>query len=218
MKSIFVLLIPVLGIAACGGSVYETNGGGGGNGGDGGTGSDGGTTSDGSVVTSGCPGSLPNDGVACSPDGQSCEYGTNNGTCGDPTTNCVDGAWKQPPPTPGVACLPSDSCPASHASIVVGQDCGGEEMECNYPGQGRCTCATQGYGGLQPYNPDGGPIPNVWECEQPQTGCPADRPRLGSACSQDQQSCSYGDCSMPDTVMIECSGGIWIAEPFACAG
>jgi hypothetical protein len=214
MKSIFVVLLPVFGIvAACGGSVVDgVNGGGDGGGSDGGS-----TGNDGGLETVGCPASLPNDGVACTPEGAFCEYGTNNGACGDPTTTCTGGVWKQPLPTPGVACLPSDSCPASHASIVDGQNCGNEELECNYPGQGRCTCATQGFGGLPVYV-DGGTPPNVWECEQPTPGCPVDRPRIGSACSTENQSCTYGDCSMPDTVDIECSGGVWINEPFACAG
>jgi hypothetical protein len=212
MKSIFVVLIPVLAIAACGGSVVN----GVNNGGDGGTGSDAGG-GDGGFITS-CPNTEPSPGTSCAPEGIDCEYGTSNGSCNNPDIQCTNGEWKLPPPTPGPACLPSNACPTSHSSIVVGQDCGAEELECNYPGQGRCTCATKGFGGPPLADPDGGPIPNVWECEQPTSGCAVDRPRLGSACTTEGQSCTYGGCDMPDSVSIGCTNGVWVNEPFACAG
>jgi hypothetical protein len=212
MKRLIAGLIPLFVLVACSGNVIET-----GANGDGGTNADGGAGNDGAVTTSGCPSSLPNDGVACTPEGLQCEYGTNNGGCGDPTTSCTNGAWKQPPPTPGVACLPNNSCPASHADVTVGATCGADEMECNYPGQGRCTCASEDFGGL-PHATDGGPAPNVWACEQPAAGCPVDRPRFGSACSTENQNCFYGSCNMPDSLSISCTGGVWTDQPFACAG
>jgi hypothetical protein len=211
MKTFFVVLIPMLGIAACGGSVVD----GVNNGGDAGGGSDGGTTGDGGI-SSGCPATEPTSG-ACAPNGLHCEYGTSNGACENPSIDCQAGQWTEPPPVPGPACLPSTGCPSDESQVQVGADCGDQDLECNFP-TGRCTCAEQGYGGLQPYNPDGGPIPKVWECEQPANGCSATRPRLGSSCSQEGQSCMYGNCDMPDSIGIQCTSGVWVNAPYACAG
>jgi len=219
-RALAALIVPMFAVVACGGSVF--NGGDNSADGGGGTGTDGGSGGgDGGKIkpVSGCPDAMPADGVACTPEDQHCEYGSNNGTCGNPTTDCIGGVWRQPPPTPGVACLPSDTCPSSRSAIKVGQACGQENLECNYPGQGRCTCFEQGFGGLPPYNPDGGIPPNIWTCENPQAGCPADRPRIGSACdSSGASSCFYGDCNMPDSVELQCVDGTWADEPYACAG
>ncbi len=209
MKSILVVLIPVLAIAACGGSVVNGVNNGGGDGDDGGIGGDAG-------FTTSCPYSEPSPGTSCAPEGIDCEYGTSNGVCANPYIDCENGKWTEPPPTPGPACLPSTGCPSDESQVQVGTACGDQDLECNFS-TGRCTCSDQTGGPIQ-VNPDGGPIPREWRCEQPQTGCSATRPRLGSACSQEGQPCNYGSCDMPDSIMIQCESGLWVSTPYACAG
>ncbi|MEO8877426.1 MAG: hypothetical protein ABI461_17660 [Polyangiaceae bacterium] len=218
-RALFALIIPVFAVVACGGSVFGSgdDGSGGGGGSDGGAsdGDGGSKGSDGGRTSSGCPSAIPAAGGACTPSGIQCEYGTNNGQCGSPYMDCVGGTWTPPPLTPGAACLPHDSCPATKADVAIGAACGDEDQECNFP-DGRCTCA-YGEGLVQVY-PDGGQPPREWRCEQPTEGCPVNRPRIGSACSQENQTCTYGDCSMPDSVDIQCNSGAWESMPFACAG
>ncbi|MEO7111657.1 MAG: hypothetical protein ABI183_14550, partial [Polyangiaceae bacterium] len=175
MKSIVLVLIPVLAVAACGGSVANGIGG---NEGDGGTGSDSGGGGGGTS----CPSAEPTSGGSCSPEAITCEYGPNNGICNSTFIDCESGKWSAPPPTPGPACLPSNLCPSSYSDIVVGTTCGDQDQECQFP-QGRCTCSEQQGGPVQ-VNPDGGQLPREWRCEQPSQGCPVIRPRIGSAGSQ----------------------------------
>ena len=212
MKRILLALIPVFAVAACGGSVVGTGGNGGGDqSGDGGGGGNG----DGGGRATGCPTTEPTSG-ACCPNGLACEYGTSNGICESGFIDCENGRWVEPPIVPGPACLPSTGCPASESDVQVGTECGDQDLECNFP-TGRCTCSQQQGGPIQ-VNPDGGLLPREWRCETPSDGCAAQRPRIGSDCSQEGQTCNYGGCEMPDSVEIQCVSGRWASEPYACAG
>ena len=206
---VFAAALPLLLAPACGGTVFSggTNGADGGGGGGGGGGGSG----------SGCPSSMPSPGGACSPTGLECEYGTSNGRCNNPIIDCDSGEWKTPAPTPGPFCpAPSNDCPASKSDVPEGQACGDTEKICEYP-DGRCACSDQVSGPVE-INPDGGLLPKLWRCESPAPGCPAERPRVGSSCSQVGQTCDYGSCTIPDGTMIQCdASNRWEFANFACA-
>jgi hypothetical protein len=209
MKSVATIVSGLfLAAVACGGNVLSS-----GEASSNDDGVDGGSVADSGkiIVTPGCPSSLPNDGVACLPEGIHCEYGTSNGWCANPTADCTDGAWQQQPsPHNSIECFPSDKCPASYPvpsdiDASNGVLCGSEQLECDYPGRGRCVCIS--IGGILD---DGGPAePNIWRCDDPAPGCAIDRPRIGSACSTEGQRCFYGEiCS--EAVELTCTNGIWI--------
>ena len=221
MKTVALLLaalaVPLSLAAGCGGSVF-TDGGGGDGDSDAGGADGGGTSNDGNLVAppSSCPATMQTSGP-CSPEGITCEYGTSNGECDNPIVQCQSGQWTIPPVDPRPLCHGTEEgCPASRGAITPGDTCGDTDRMCEYPDQGRCACTFSM--GLVPVSPDGGQLPRTWQYEVPQTGCAVDRPRVGSACSNIGQSCSYGACSLPDGVMIDCSpSGTWEFSNFACA-
>ncbi|MEO8798411.1 MAG: hypothetical protein ABI551_11035 [Polyangiaceae bacterium] len=209
------LSAPLFLVPACGGAVSGDEGstpdGGSGNGSD--AGSDGGGGN-----AKACPATMQTSG-ACSPEGIHCEYGTSNGSCDNPSVDCEHGQWTVPLAVPRPQCHGTEEgCPGARSDITPGATCGDTDRMCSYEGQGRCACSAQ-VGGPVQVNPDGGELPKQWRCETPQTGCPADRPRVGSACSSVGQSCDYGACSIPDGVMIDCSkNAIWEFSDYGCAG
>lgn len=155
-----------------------------------------------------CPATLPSTGSACTGANLECEYGTDPNPACNQIVSCQGGTWhasgffgqcRPPAPQP-------PSCPASLHDIKEGAACSPEEV-CEYP-DGRCTCSP----------PFGGPLPQDaggahWSC-LPGAGCPYPRPRVGSSCTQANESCTYYECSYSQV----CSGGVWTAQPEACAG
>ena len=199
------LLALALGFAAaCGGTTLEP--------GDGG--SDSGPPSDGGLVPT-CPASAPASGAACATDGLSCEYGSDPNLQCNVYAQCNLGHWTvSTPPPSGCPTPPNDSqCPSSYASVPVGQLCGVlVGLTCSYP-QGFCGCAVPQMG---PYPADASAVAE-WICDQPEQGCPQPRPKLGSACSQENKVCDYGSCSLPTGTSIICKNGAWENAPFGCA-
>ena len=197
-----VLLSLVL--VACGGDVLSGNDSGTGN--DGGPGNDGSPGNDGGVSKD-CPTSPPTPGSACltTKGGPKCEYGTNP----DPGCNqvfvCVSNAWVDQ--SSGQICAPQSDCPATYASVPSGQDCSPEQLSCAYP-QGECIC-TKSWGGVQRTTPG-------WDCFPAQSGCPAPRPDIGSACTTQGQQCDYGGCS--GGITLECNGTSWVQSITPCPG
>ena len=159
------------------------------------SGTDGG--SDGST-SMGCPTSPPAPGSACvtTKGGPKCEYGSNP----DPNCNqmfvCVSNAWVDQ--STGTLCQPQSLCPTTYSAVPNGVDCANDQLSCAYP-QGECIC-TKSFGGLQRTTP-------AWDCFPAQSGCPAPRPDIGSACTQQGQQCNYGACS--GGVSLECDGTSW---------
>src|SRR5258708_4742326 len=104
-------------------------------------------------------------------------------------------------------------CPSSLAQAEVdGQACTVAGLDCFYPG-GECHC----------YQEDAG---SPWSCTVPDPGCPAIRPRLGSACVLGVTGrCTYGPlgCSGPlPNELLWCvpavpgdagCGGVWAHGP-----
>ena len=161
-----------------------------------------------------CPGSVPASGSRCSEPGDlDCEYGTDWNPMCNAVAECwrggsLDSTWQlqaaatgsnSPCPTPTE---PSPPCPVSLP--VADSACGPEVMEilCPYAPV-VCGCIQSG----------DGPAPDAsgnWICSSPGSGCPADRPRIGSACTDtsDNDFCAYAVCGIGG--VTSCSGGVWM--------
>jgi len=181
---------------------------------DGGPGDDGpvGDAPSDSPVTHGpCPASPPTPGSACTREDLQCEYGTSQYVGCDILVQCTSGQWQTQ--TFGDTCPGGPNppeCPPTMASVPSGSACGSQTITCHYD-LGQCTCGF--LFGPPPPPLDGGGPGYTWTCDDPGPGCPQPRPRVGSACTQDGQSCMYETCSYGQ----QCTGGVWQAEPVGCA-
>ena len=145
-----------------------------------------------------CPATVPVQGAPCTPRGAAafCEYGD------DPWFNCNTivycvsqgtAVWNV------VAPFESDcpttlasACPASFAG-ASGAACD-HDLACRYPA-GECACSVAGI-----------------SCTAPAAaGCPATRPRAGSACSAPCTTWGSGVC---DGMSMACVCGTW--QPIQC--
>ena len=209
-------------VFACGGTTASPGGasdGGGngsGSGGGSGSGSGGGSGSGSGGPTSGpCPSTAPSAGSTCGAalSGDGCEYGDDPNLSCNTVATCSGGSWTVKAsdgsptcPTPAA----TGACPASYAAAQTTGACTQSGLACAYP-QGRCECA-EATGGP----PTVGPQKIEWLCDDPPSGCPSPRPKVGSACAQ-SGSCSYGACTIPGGVTLACTGGTWQVSETACA-
>jgi len=147
-----------------------------------------------------CPGSAPAMNAPCSQDNLSCEYG-----CGSVLV-CSTGAWSGSLENPFCPMGPNPAaCPTVFAAIDASSACPDPGDTCVYA-SGVCECNA-------PFDPtpDGGAS---WWCG-PGAGCPMPRPRIGSACVSEGQTCSYQECGAAQT----CQGGVWQSgQPVGCGG
>jgi hypothetical protein len=150
-----------------------------------------------------CPPSVPPSGGACPAVGLECEYGTSANPSCDTVAECTSGGWQYA----GTAC-PVGVCPESYSVASMGGGCTPQGLECGYL-QGTCSC-TYGFGG--PILLDGGGP--RWICMPLSPGCPSPRPDLGTACTQEGETCDYGACT--GGVVLDCSGGAWKRGVQAC--
>ena len=172
------------------------------------------TTSDGGV-SSACPNQAPTQGGACASKGLECEYGSDPNVACDTIARCDPTGWTvTPPSTAGCPTPPlGPTCPPTFASVKEGASCT-TPTACGYQ-QGTCSCEV--YCG--PQYPLGHPCeagtPTTWHCEGGggSTGCPDARPRIGSTCTTDKLSCSYGDCN---SIGVVCQSGTWHSQHLGC--
>ncbi len=176
--------------------------------GDGGPGADGAPAHDGGPSVP-CPASTPAIGSSCTRESLQCEYGSSLYPGCDDVVQCSGGTWQSS--LLGTFCpgLNTSGCPATMAD-AVGQLCGSGNGSCFYP-TGGCYCGS--LGGPVPASPDGGPIDPLWSCDSPSQGCSLPRPRLGTTCPQEGQSCQYLECAFSQ----QCTGGVWVGYPEGCA-
>lgn len=188
---------------ACGGSVSSGSGGGGAATTTASTTSS--SSGSGGSVSKVCAAALPEDGSACSIEGQVCEYG-DNPLCLSSAT-CKGGVWSLL-----LAKCPGEdpTCPPTREE-AAGQPCVNENGICNYDGL-ICTCTN-----CIEYPVEKCEGPLLWSCAAPNPtpGCPAAKPNLGTACTQEGLACDYG-CEMGD--LRVCQGGAWVAgeDQFMC--
>jgi hypothetical protein len=159
-----------------------------------------------------CPNEAPAVGSPCTlqplqNENVQCEYGYVPSTlkC-DPIFECVDGQWQQYPASSLGACtgapgpLPS-SCPAAYGDVASGSLCPQVGVTCTYDPLHVCACEVVGGG-------SGGAGSLAWECPTIGSGCPAQRPRLGTACTDTAgDDCTYYDACDPSE---SCWDGVWI--------
>jgi len=163
-----------------------------------------------------CPSSPPVTGGSCELPALACEYGDDWSPRCNVLAQCwrggtLDRTWqvREPSgdacPTPtslsiGCPATPSTgSCSASDAMVLCVYD------------SARCVCF--------PFSSVGEPPTYTWQCQSaPESGCPATRPRIGSRCSVDGQSCTYAVCSYGGGTY--CSDGVWTEAivPNFCSG
>ena len=173
--------------------------------------SSGGTGSSSGSLPPGCPATPPVGGSVCT-GSASCQYGSDPDSACDTIAVCLEGYWTATFPQSGSFCPTTppgqNGCPSAYPT--TGDSCQ-TTVGCAYP-QGLCVCTA-----------DIGPVVEldagmIWQCEVPGTGCPEPRPAIGSACTHPNLQCDYGDCAFPGGPLpMTCSGGIWTAQPAACA-
>jgi hypothetical protein len=196
---------------ACTGKTADVSGDGGGSSGTSGTSGTSGGSSGGLVPA--CPTAAPAASSACTSPQLQCEYGTDtNPRCNTLATCEANGTWtitapQGTCPTPP----PGPSCPATYGAVTQGATCP-VATSCAYP-EGTCACEIN-CGPQYPLpRPCDAGTPLTWVCGGASAGCPAIRPHAGTACSQDQQLCTYGDCTAP---AVRCQNGSWHESPQSC--
>jgi hypothetical protein len=159
-----------------------------------------------------CPALPPSGNMTCSPAGLECEYGANPNVDCNELYKCLAAGWTLA--SPKESCPPLSACPTNYDSISSGKVMclaadappTGGDLTCVYP-KGTCICSN----GSLPVSD--GPY---WTCIDATAKCPADRPRLGSACSDEGQSCDYGACE--GGIAIACMDGYWQETYSTCPG
>ena len=205
-----LLLIVGAGAVACGGKTDGDFDGGGG---------DGGGTDGGPGPSGPCPQAEPSYGAACSQANLECEYGGDPRTTCNRVWSCAGGSWAMAKTgDPTCPSTNSAACP-SDASLASGA-CGDPGATCDYSTSGAsrwCACTFMG----GPVQIDGG-NQYTWQCGfGTMSGCPALRPRLGSACAQPDLECDYSVCGIPMGLSVRCEGstGTWVTGfGMVCAG
>ena len=169
----------------------------------------------GSLVAA-CPVLVPDSGSPCQQPGElDCEYGNDwNPQCNE-VAQCwrggpLNATWQVQLPYQGTdfACPSatslSPSCPSSvpETQTGVGSACTSAGVFCPY-GPVMCGCIQQDSSGAD------ASYSFSWVCSSPGPGCPAARPRIGSACSTSQQGafCEYAVCGVGGAT--SCENGVW---------
>lgn len=194
-------------LVACGGISDASDSGADSSPNDGALGADGGRFDSGSEdagLGNFCPKNQPTQGAACSLATLQCEYGS------DPRVSCnvvatCNSSHQWMVVATDLFCSTDGgaACPAKQADVPVGQSCSPLNLLCEYP-DGLCGCTRIAH----QYD--------RWVCDKPNPQCPYPRPRLGTACTQDQQSCDYGSCTALGGIVEKCVGGTWHQENFGC--
>jgi hypothetical protein len=211
-------------VSACSGKTTDD-----GAGGDGGSQSDG-AQSDAAPRPPDCPASAPADGDACSHDQLVCEYGDDF----DPRCNvvrvCSGTRWASPVSFGGTASCPTtpptvppnpSDCAPTRAAVPTGTACSSSST-CSYDGS-TCFCARYcpSYPIRQP-DCDAGQTVGCcnatvqWNCFDGPPFCPTPRPRVGSACSKEGDSCAVSapvECGQPT---LDCTKGVWTFVDYGC--
>ncbi len=188
--------VVLVALAGCGGQTEPSTGSGGA------TASGSGSGSSSGGASAACPTNAPTRGAACTTAGLQCEYGSSPRPSCDIVARCTSGVWAiaQPTGDGGSACV-AGPCPATSPSPASA--CAPQGLSCFYSPYW-CNCA------VRP-SPTGNSSVVDWSCTPLGPGCPASRPRLGTACTQPELTCDYGVCS--GSTEEVCTRGIWQEVP-----
>jgi hypothetical protein len=156
------------------------------------------------AVLESCPATPPTSGAPCAARGPAaaCEYGEDPYYYCDPIAVCdLSMTWYVPQTDASALGCPTtlpSACPPTFAGLASGQTAcapAPERVTCRYP-EGTCYCAPNG---------------DV-SCTAPAAaGCPATRPRAGTACSAPCTTWGSGTC---DGQSMKCVCGVW--QPVQC--
>jgi hypothetical protein len=165
---------------------------------------DGQVSPDGAIL-SGCPVSMPANGDVCINTGLQCEYGTDPRIACNALATCVSAKWNV---TPGGDCSAlndggTNGCPATQKDVPLGQACSPLGLVCAY-GQDLCGCSRVNHQA------------DLWICDTPDPACPYPRPKVGTPCSQEGQSCDYGSCTAIGGARLGCLKGTWQQANVMC--
>jgi hypothetical protein len=154
------------------------------------------------IGDAGCPATYAEAQSAASCDTPSCSYPEGTCTCYVGSGPSAGNYWSCLAPA-----LPP-GCPSTVAAAQSSTICSSNALRCYYPG-GTCICFVSDAG-------------SPWQCTVPEAGCPATRPRLGSACDPTlAKECKYIPigCSSPTGHLLcvpsPCGGNLWSSFPGA---
>ena len=184
---------------------------------------------DASPLAPGCPATLPAEGTACTRDQLLCEYGDDF----DPRCNkirvCSTDRWASPVSFGGAPHCPTSvptvppnppDCPATRAAVPTGTCT--STSACNYSAS-TCSCGRfcPSYPIRQPDCDAGvtGPCCDAkvqWNCFDGPAYCPTPRPRVGTACTKDGDSCAVSPPVECGQATLQCEKGIWNFVDFGC--
>ena len=185
-----------------------------------------------------CPDTDPGDQKACSKDGLLCEYGSDFNPLCNIVRVCSGARWAMPitytnrptcPTTPPTVKPNPAECAATRATVPAGEACtraaDASGTSCSYDGA-TCTCGSfcRSYPVAQrDCDADAGITDNCcdrskvqWNCFDGPTFCTTPRPRVGSACTTEGESCALtepGECGQP---ILRCDKGIWNVPNVGC--
>ncbi len=185
---------------------------------------------DASPLAPGCPATLPAEGTPCSHDQLLCEYGDDF----DPRCNtirvCSTDRWASPVSFGGRPTCPTSvptvppnppECPATRAAVPKGAACTGTES-CHYSAAS-CFCGRfcPSYPIRQP-DCDAGVTQGCcdakvqWNCFDGPDYCPTSRPRVGTACAKEGDSCALSPPVECGQATLACKNGVWNVVDFGC--
>jgi hypothetical protein len=165
-----------------------------------------------------CPAQAPAQGSACAQRALDCEYGTDWNPACNTVAQCwrggpLDGTWQLQSPSKAAYCpTPTTLAAGCPAASMDGQTCNASGALCQY-GTALCGCFDF------TSSAQDASVSSHWVCTHPPAaGCPAMRPRVGSACAQEGLFCTYAVCNVGGAVY--CTAGAWTLgiAPNFCSG
>jgi hypothetical protein len=152
-------------------------------------------------VKPGCPSGTPTLKDSCIPLMLECEYGPSPSPKCNQIYTCTSNGWVESVKNP-MDCVVG-TCPSTYEDATSEMICDTQGLQCLYKTDGVCGCG----------NLFGGSVFD-WDCVPGSTACPSPRPRLGTPCKEDLETCGYAECA--GGVQIECTGGYWVSSPAEC--
>ncbi len=211
----------VVAVHACGGTTTSPPTGGtdastGSSGGTSGTTSGGSSGSTSGGLSSSCPATAPASASACKTIGLECEYGSDPAVECDVVATCNGTAWSVSTPAGSPTCPTQNTsaCAASKAALPPGGTCADDGLSCSYA-TGSCLCHMKCGPQFPLPRPCEAGTPLTWDCGSAASECPAERPRLGAACTSSGLDCNYGQEPCQTTSFV-CESGTWHGKMNTC--
>lgn len=163
---------------------------------------------------------------ACTKEGLLCEYGADYNPLCNTVRVCSGGRWASPISFGGAPKCPSAvptippngaECAATRSGVPAGSTCT-SKASCNYDGS-LCFCGVfcPSYPiRMRDCDPDAGVTTSccdttrvAWHCFDGPKYCASNRPRIGTACTSDGESCAFEIAEECGQNRMECRAGVW---------